>query len=374
MLHAEPFPVGRFGAWNRGGTHAWELPLQKRLSCKERAALEERRGKAKAALAAEIAQRQAKARAVASYIWERAATAPEGHPYLEKKQIKPNGAKLYRGSLVLPLRDVEGCLHSLQFISPDGDKVYLRGGRVSGCCYGLGSVGRRIYVSEGFATGATVYEVTGDAVAIAFSANNLTSVATTLRQKHPEVELVVAADNDQWTKGNPGQAKALDAAVAAAAKRVLPSFQNISTRPTDFNDLCRLHGPEEVRKQLQPMRANTLLEALVIFIRRFVIMSEAQAIVVALWVLHTFVFRAADSTPYLNVSSPEKRSGKSRLLEVLEILVAAAWYTGRVTAAVLIRKIDAEAPSLLLDESDAAFAGDKEYAEALRGVLNTGHR
>lgn len=45
-----------------------------------------------------------------------------------------------------------------------------------------------------------------------------------------------------------------------------------------------------------------------------------------------------------------------------------------MTAAVLTRKIDAESPTLLLDESDAAFGGEKEYAEALRGVLNTGHR
>jgi hypothetical protein len=61
-------------------------------------------------------------------------------------------------------------------------------------------------------------------------------------------------------------------------------------------------------------------------------------------------------------------------LEVLELLVPRPWFTARVTAAVLQRKIDAEAPTLLLDESDAAFGGEREYAEALRGILNTGHR
>ena len=59
---------------------------------------------------------------------------------------------------------------------------------------------------------------------------------------------------------------------------------------------------------------------------------------------------------------------------MLELLVARPWLTGRVTAAVLARKVDAERPTLLLDESDAAFKGEKEYAEALRGLLNTGHR
>jgi len=74
------------------------------------------------------------------------------------------------------------------------------------------------------------------------------------------------------------------------------------------------------------------------------------------------------------VTSAEKRSGKSRLLEVLDVLVANPWMTGRVTAAILMRKVDAKQPTLLLDESDAAFGSGKEYAEALRGMLNSGHR
>jgi hypothetical protein len=117
-----------------------------------------------------------------------------------------------------------------------------------------------------------------------------------------------------------------------------------------------------------------VLDALATFVRRFVVVSEAQACITALWVVHTHVFDAADATPYLSVTSPEKQSGKTRLLEVLETVVSKPWLTGRVSAAVLTRKIDAEQPTLLLDESDAAFSGEKEYAEALRGVLNTGHR
>jgi integrase len=117
-----------------------------------------------------------------------------------------------------------------------------------------------------------------------------------------------------------------------------------------------------------------LLDEIAGFVRRFVVMSPAQSDAAAVWVVHTHVFGAAEQTPYLAISSAEKRSGKTRLLEVLELLVARPWLTGRVTAAVLARKVDAERPTLLLDESDAAFKGDKEYAEALRGLLNTGHR
>jgi hypothetical protein len=104
------------------------------------------------------------------------------------------------------------------------------------------------------------------------------------------------------------------------------------------------------------------------------VMSPAQSDVAALWIAHTHCFGAAEQTPYLAISSAEKRSGKTRLLEVFELVVARPWFTGRVTAAVLARKVDAERPTLLLDESDAAFKGDKDYAEALRGLLNTGHR
>jgi hypothetical protein len=124
----------------------------------------------------------------------------------------------------------------------------------------------------------------------------------------------------------------------------------------------------------QSVDADAMLKDIFNFIRRFVSLSPSQARVVALWVSHTHVIDAADATPYLAITSAEKQSGKSRLLEVCDLLVANPWLTGRVTAAVLIRKIDAVQPTLLLDESDAAFAGEKEYAEALRGVLNTGHR
>ena len=93
-----------------------------------------------------------------------------------------------------------------------------------------------------------------------------------------------------------------------------------------------------------------------------------------LWTAHTHAFDAAEATPYLSATSAEKKSGKTRLLEVEELIVARPWLTGRVTAAALYRRIHAERPTLLLDESDSAFKSGEEYAESLRGVLNTGHR
>ena len=110
------------------------------------------------------------------------------------------------------------------------------------------------------------------------------------------------------------------------------------------------------------------------YIRRYVVLSDPQARACTLWVAHCHAFAVAEETPYLNVTSPVKQSGKTRLLEVLEPLVPLPWLTGRVSAAVLTRKVDGETPTLLLDESDAAFTHHSAYAEALRSILNSGYR
>src|SRR5262249_43525734 len=99
-----------------------------------------------------------------------------------------------------------------------------------------------------------------------------------------------------------------------------------------------------------------------------------QQTVVALWVLHTHVYDVLGITPYLSITSAEKQSGKTVLLEVLALLVREPWLTGSTSPAVLARKVNAVSPTVLLDETDASFRGDKEFAEALRGILNTGFK
>jgi hypothetical protein len=122
-----------------------------------------------------------------------------------------------------------------------------------------------------------------------------------------------------------------------------------------------------------PIDGAAILDSVAAFIRRFVVVSNSQKIVLALWEAHTHCFDAAVCTPYLSITSAEKESGKSRLLDVLALLAANPWRTGGVTKAVLVRKIERDRPTLFLDETDPAFNGDKEFAEALRGVLNNGY-
>jgi Protein of unknown function (DUF3631)/DnaB-like helicase N terminal domain len=115
------------------------------------------------------------------------------------------------------------------------------------------------------------------------------------------------------------------------------------------------------------------LDAIVAFVRRFVVVTFEQADAIALWVMHTHVFERFDCSPYLAASSAEKRSGKSRLLAVLELLVARPWSVVRPSEAVAYRKIARDRPTLLLDETDTIFGRGSEH-EGLRALLNAGNQ
>jgi hypothetical protein len=188
--------------------------------------------------------------------------------------------------------------------------------------------------------------------------------------------VTVVADGD-----NPGRKHAEQVAVSLAGEveslkvLELPGAKDLSewiAHGGTHGVVSELIGSQPEWKP-HSVDADTMLRSVFSFIRRFVSLSDSQARVLTLWVVHTHAFPAAAATPYMAINSPEKQSGKTRLLEVLNTLVASPWMTGRVTAAVLTRKIDRDHPTLLLDESDAAFGGEKEYAEALRGILNTGY-
>jgi putative DNA primase/helicase len=261
VLHCEPYPAGSFGSWKLGSAETWKpAPPKGRLSIEDRRALQKAQAEAAARVAADIERFEAKARAEAESIWQHADLAPAGHPYLLAKKISPNGSRLYKGCLVLPVRAADHTLHSVQFISTTGEKRFLRGGRTRGCCYAMGKVGKRAYVAEGFATGTTIHEATGEAVFIAFHAGNLLPVAKAIREKRPRLELVIAADNDAWTDGNPGFTKAIEAAKASRAKVALPRFRDTKTGPTDFNDLFCLEGLEAVKTELARACKPELLE------------------------------------------------------------------------------------------------------------------
>jgi Protein of unknown function (DUF3631) len=118
-----------------------------------------------------------------------------------------------------------------------------------------------------------------------------------------------------------------------------------------------------------------LLDLIETIVRRFVVMSDPQAVAVALWIAHSHTLGACEASPYLAITSAEKRSGKTRLLDVLELLVARPWRVVMPSEAVVFRKIDTDPPpTFLLDEVDAIFNPKNGNVEGLRALLNAGNR
>lgn len=248
VVHDDGVPAGAFGDWRSGVSQAWRADIGRRLSPTEEAAHRARVAAMQRSRKEDEERRHAEARERAARIWSDARPAPADHQYLRRKGVQPHGARVVDGRLVIPMHDSDGELHSLQFIDADGDKRFLPGGHVHACYFVIGKPDSRICIAEGFATGAGIREATGDAVAVAFSAGNLLPVAMALRAKYPELELIICADDDHKTEGNPGLTKAREAARAVGGLLAVPDFGG--ERPenaTDFNDLAQHRDPEAVR-------------------------------------------------------------------------------------------------------------------------------
>lgn len=172
----------------------------------------------------EAARVQAGAAERARRLWDGAKPATDDHPYLRAKGVHAFGLRTLRDQLMIPARDTDGRLCTLQFIGPDGSKRFLTGGRIKGCYYAIGLPRGVLLLAEGYATSATLHQATGHAVAACFNCGNLLPVARALRAKLPHIQIVVAADNDINTTGNPGLTAARAAARAVAGCVAVPTF------------------------------------------------------------------------------------------------------------------------------------------------------
>lgn len=248
ILHGDGIPAGHYGCWRSGISQDWRAdtgqeftPEEKREYAKRRQAINEKR-------AAEDLNRKAEARQKAEEKWSNAKPEIGGHKYLLKKGVGAYGLKSDGFNLLVPMRDENGTLHSIQSIDPKGAKKFLPGGRVKGCYYPIGKPNGVLCIAEGFATAASIYKSTGHAVAVAFNSGNLKPVAQALRKKLPDIELILCADDDSKTKGNPGVSSATEAAQVVGGTVAVPDFSD--NRPegaTDFNDLHRHAGADAVK-------------------------------------------------------------------------------------------------------------------------------
>ena len=230
FLHLDGIPWGEAGDWSVNGGESvchWCAKSDKQMTPAE---LDSHRKRVKAMQRQredDLAQRQQLAAADARKRWT-AAIPCNQHDYLTRKGIQPHCAKIEGDKLLIPMRDTAGMVHSLQTITPDGTKMFMSGGRVKGCYFGIGKPKGALIVCEGFATGASIHECTGHAVAVAFNAGNLEAVAVALRNKYPTLKIIIAADDDHQTPGKPGMTKATAAVKVAGAALAVPVFMRVT--------------------------------------------------------------------------------------------------------------------------------------------------
>jgi phage/plasmid primase-like uncharacterized protein len=193
-------PAGRFGCWRADIEVTWRADVGRELSIVEQMAHTKRMAEAVKARDAAKAKLHEAVADVAETIWASLDAAPDWHPYLVRKSIQPNGARVTGdGRLALPMYDPAGALVSLQYIDNEGGKLYHASGRASDSQWLVGDDnGGTIYIAEGFATAATIAEETGHACAIAYSASNLPNVAKALREQRGNLaDIAVVADHDK---------------------------------------------------------------------------------------------------------------------------------------------------------------------------------
>ena len=142
-------------------------------------------------------------------------------------------------------------------------------------------------------------------------------------------------------------------------------------QPTEPN----IPTPTVLRPVVEPNDGARLLDDLRDFLCRFVAFPEPeQADAVALWIAHTHAFEAAEATPRLSIQSAEKQSGKTRLLELLDLLCRSPFQVASISSAAMFRIISGGPTTLLIDEADSIFDRRGSGAEDLRGLLNVGYR
>jgi hypothetical protein len=170
------------------------------------------------------------------------------------------------------------------------------------------------------------------------------------------------------------QVKGID--VKEATKLFL-EMAGVGAAPAQAAPPAKSAAKETPGTAVTPRPLGELLAAVRDTLRRYVSFQFIeQPTAIALWVLHTWTFEASYFTPYVHIFSAETSSGKSRLLEVLALLVNKPWKLDSGSTATIFRKIEADRPTVLYDEIDNVFRGNgkDDDTKDLRACLNSGFK
>jgi hypothetical protein len=143
-----------------------------------------------------------------------------------------------------------------------------------------------------------------------------------------------------------------------------------ATSGTAKDSLSSAFNLADVEPWQDPVDGPQVLDATSATFSRYLALPPGAADAMALWVLHTHAVDAFEFTPRLNVTSPEKRCGKTTTRDILALLVQRPLPTENLSAPVLFRVVEASRPTVLADEYDSwLHEGDE-----LRGMFNAGHK
>lgn len=239
-----------------------EITREQREAIRARQAADAAKAKALAKVTAERASQEA------TRVWRR--YLPTGtHGYLTRKGVGAHGVRFHptAETLAIPMLDATGKVWGLELIrgADRGERLekqyWPRGTDPVGHFHLIGGSPRDLLlIAEGYATAASVYEATGLPCAVAFSAGNLLPVARALKRQYPRARILLCADDDYRTPGNPGVTSASAAAIAVDGRYLAPVFaterpQTGAKGATDFNDLQQAEGLQQVRTQLETFLA-----------------------------------------------------------------------------------------------------------------------
>jgi len=247
-LYPDAPMAGYFGKWRGDIFQNWCSKSVQSMSPEEKTAYHAKIEAMKRQREEERQRIQAGCRAWCQDTWNMAMDAASDHPYLKRKGVYAYGIKSYKNNLLIPVQDMDGTIHGLQFIRPDGVKKFKMGTNKAGQFFKIEGNDDKIVICEGVATGASIHQATGYTVIVAFDVGNLLPVAKNIRAEYLDAKIIIAADDDHATEGNPGRTKATEAAKAVNGFLAVPKFLDTrGPKDTDFNDMARLSGLEAVR-------------------------------------------------------------------------------------------------------------------------------
>lgn len=257
-IDGNTYIVGSFGYWKGSDNNAqkveWKKEWSDNLTPEQRQAMADAH-KASIKLAEAERKREIEHCAnMAQTNWLKLKTEGESG-YLAKKQVGAFGIKFHpkKDLIAVPVIDTKGKLFALQLIRsglPADSKIpskqfWPRGAEIKGHFHTIGNLTGEnvIFIAEGYATGASIHTAINAPVVVAFNANNLTPVAKEIAKANKYAKIVICADDDYLTDGNPGVTQAQNAALSVGGEWVKPDFMVAGTdirngeKLTDFNDL-----------------------------------------------------------------------------------------------------------------------------------------